>query len=73
MDWLIIIVLLSIGILWLIYVIRSNRNDYETAIKSKDWQNNLRYNVNFYRTRNIINAILLILFALFLIYIKFDK
>ena len=73
MDWIIIILLFFAGILWLIYVIRSNRNNYDTAIKSKDWQNNLRYSVNFYRTNSIIVAILMILFAVLLIYIKYDN
>ena len=66
---------MSAGILWLIYVIKSyiNRNDYETAIKSKDWQNNLRYSVNFSPFRSYFLAFLLIMFALFLVYIKFKK
>lgn len=72
MDWFIIIVLLTFGILYLKYIIRSyiNRNDYETAIKSKDWQNDLRYNTNLSRPRSVFTAVLLIMFAFFLIYLK---
>ena len=63
------------GILWLIFLIRSytNRNDYDTAIKSKDWQNNLRFSVNYFRVRSYFIAITLIMFAFFLVYLKFKK
>lgn len=75
MDWVIMISLFAAGILWMLYIIKSyrNRNDYQTAIKSKDWQNDLRYNVNHSRVKHCFLAILMILFALLLVYIKFQN
>lgn len=75
MDWFIIIMVLCGGILLLIFSIRSriNRNKYETAIKSKDWQNNLRYSLNHFPVNGYISAILLIMFAFLLLYLKFKK
>lgn len=75
MDWVIIIAMFSAGILWVLYILKSyrKRNDYHTAISSKNWQNDLRYNVNHSRAKHCFLAILMILFAFLLVYIKFEK
>jgi len=68
---------MSLGVFLLTFMIKSylnrNRNDYDAAIKSKDWEINLRDNLNFCKFKSYLIAILSILCAILGIYLKLRK
>ena len=66
---------MALGFFRLIFMIKSNlnQNDYQRAIESKDWEINLRDNLNFNKFWSYLVSVMMILCAIFGIYLKLIK